>query len=334
MGGLTLRRRARGEARRGAPGAPRRQRKVAPQAATPAAVGATLLRVAVLLEAGIAPAAAWRHVAETGDHAAQRIRERIEAGRGVPEAIEREASERRGRAGSAAETWREVAAAWEIAATVGAPLAEALRGIAIALRDAQEAMDDVRIALAEPAATARLMTWLPLFGLLIGAALGFDTLGVLVSQPAGIACLVTGVALLVVARVWTGRLVRAAQPPGGAPGIHAELTAIALGGGASIDRARRLVDDSGRDRPRRGEDETAAVLELSRRAGVPAIDLLRATAAHQRHEARTVGRLRAARLGGRLLVPLGVCTLPAFLCLGVAPMLLAVLGSAPLPELP
>ncbi len=43
------------------------------------------------------------------------------------------------------------------------------------------------------------------------------------------------------------------------------------------------------------------------------------------------GRLRAAKLSTRLLIPLGVCTLPAFLLLGVAPMLLSVLASTPLP---
>src|SRR5690349_23532599 len=42
---------------------------------------------------------------------------------------------------------------------------------------------------------------------------------------------------------------------------------------------------------------------------------------------RTEGRLTASALSGRLLLPLGVCTLPAFLLLGVGPMLLSVLTS-------
>ncbi|WP_261165987.1 type II secretion system F family protein [Microbacterium sp. Marseille-Q6965] len=299
----------------------------------PAAVAATLLKIAVLLEAGTAPGAAWRHVGESGDDAARRIHERLDAGSPPVEALEEEAVGGP-RGGDAAAAWRQVAAAWEIASTVGAPLAPALRGMALALRDAQEAMDDVRIALAEPAATARLMAWLPLFGLAVGAALGFDTLGVLVSHPLGTVCLVAGIVLLAVARMWTARLVRAAQPPAGVPGMHAELTAIALGGGASVDRARGLVGASGAVTGVDHERATNSVLELSRRAGVPAVELLRATAVQQRHDARTEGRLRASRLGGRLLLPLGVCTLPAFLCLGVAPMLLAVLSTSPLPQLP
>jgi tight adherence protein B len=73
------------------------------------------------------------------------------------------------------------------------------------------------------------------------------------------------------------------------------------------------------------------VLDLSRSAGVPAVELLRASSTLARHRARVDGRLRAARLSTRLLLPLGVCTLPAFLLLGVAPMLLSVMTSVPLP---
>lgn len=289
----------------------------------PAAVAGTLLKVAVLLEAGTSPIAAWTHVAESGDAAAERIAARLAGDASVPEVLEAQHGG----------TWREVGAAWEIATTVGAPLAPSLRGIALALRDAQEAMDDVRIALAEPASTARLMTWLPVFGVVVGLALGFDVLGVLFTNAIGIACLLAGVGLLALARWWTARLVRAAQPPAGVPGIHAELTAIALGGGASIERARALVRDADTG-AHLDPEHTESILELSRRAGVPAVDLLRAAAVQQRHDARTAGRMRAARLGGRLLLPLGVCTLPAFVCLGVAPMLVAVLSSTSLPSLP
>ena len=293
----------------------------------PGVIAGTTLRLAVLLQAGATPDAAWRHLAAAGDPTAGHVARRAASGLSLAEAIEAEGAEPGGSA------WREVAAAWDVASAVGAPLADCLRSIAAALRDACEAQDDVRIALAEPAGTAKLMTWLPLAGLLLGFALGFDVLAVLFTNPLGIACLIAGIVLLVLARMWTRRLVRAAQPPPGTPGMHAELTAIALSGGASIERAERLVAEAPGG-PRPGAEATSAVLALSRDAGVPGVELLRATAAQERQSARTEGRLRAARLGSRLLIPLGVCTLPAFLCLGVAPMLLGVLGATPLPELP
>ncbi len=293
------------------------------------AVAATVLSLAVLLQAGVAPARAWTHLSQTGDEAAARIVAALAHDTPLATAI----------AEVGGSAWREVAVAYQVATTVGAPLAACLRSLSAALSDAQEAADDVRVALAEPAGTARLMAWLPLLALALGAALGFDTVVTLVATPLGLACLVVGVLLIVVAQRWTARLVRAARDAGGVPGLDAELVAIALSGGVSIERARTVVADAGALRrpdraavaatspPDAPDDVVEAVLALSRSAGVPAVELLRASAAHARHRARVEGRLRAARLSTRLLVPLGVCTLPAFLLLGVAPMLLSVMST-------
>ena len=222
-----------------------------------------------------------------------------------------------------------MAAAWDVATAVGAPLAESLRALAVALRDAQEAADDVRVALAEPAGTAKLMGWLPLVAVLLGVALGFDTFGTLVGNPIGIACLVLGAALIIGAQRWNGALVKRARagsrhprPRRRAPGDRPERR--------RLDRSRPSPR-ARRDRCARRTPATDAVLDLSRTAGVPAVELLRASSALARHRARVEGRVRAARLSSRLLLPLGVCTLPAFLLLGVAPMLLSVMTAVPLP---
>lgn len=279
--------------------------------------------LAVLLQAGAAPLAAWRHLAESGSEvAAGVVAESVEGGRPLVEAIR-----------DAGGVWRIVAAAWGIAATVGAPLGEVLRAIAAALAGAGDIRDEVAVALAEPAGTARLMLWLPLVGLLLGTALGFDTVTVLLTQPAGWVCLGAGLGLLLLARVWTRAMVRRAAPAAGIPGIRAELLVVALAGGTAIPRARALVEQELAD----GDDPTAApqaieqVLRLSAAAGVPAAELLRAEADRARRDARTAGRAGAARLSSRLLLPLGACTLPAFMLLGVAPLILSVLSMTPLP---
>ena len=273
--------------------------------------------LAVLLQAGAVPVVAWRHLADSDDPQARAVVDRVDRGVPLPDAIEAEGG-----------AWVDLAAAWEIATTVGAPLAEVLRMIAEALRDAAAAADDVRIALAEPAGTARLLLWMPFAGLLLGFALGFDTIGVIFGNVLGAACVVVGLLLVVAARLWTARLLRRARPAPGTPGMRAELVAVALSGGASIDRALHLVSQTSTSGG--SEERVRAVLELSRAAGVPAVELLRASAAQERHSARVQGRLRAAKLSTRLLFPLGVCTLPAFLLLGVAPLLLSVLASTPM----
>lgn len=282
----------------------------------PDSVGDSAQRLSVLLRTGISPASAWGFLAATGDADAVAIHTAHTRGQSFPGAI-----------AARGDRWRPLAATWRVATAVGAPLAESLRAVAAAVRDAQECRDEVRVALAEPAATARLMAWLPLVSIGLGVALGFDTIGVLTGSPIGIGCLIAGIALMVVARVWTGALTRRATPPSAMPGLHAELVAIALSGGVSIERARALADPEV-DAPDEGLDE---LLELSRTAGVPAVELLRAGASLARHRARTDGRMRAAGLGAALLLPLGVCILPAFLLLGVAPMLMSVLGASALP---
>ena len=274
----------------------------------------------MLLQAGIAPAGAWRHLAESGDAAALRVVGRVAAGATMPEAI---------LAGGGA--WRDVAAAWDVATTVGAPLAESLRGLAEALRDAHEAADDVRIALAEPAGSARLMLWLPLVGCRarVGARVRDASACSSAARSAGLPGGRTGAAPAG-STVDRARSSARRSRPRRCPGLHAELVAIALSGGVSVERARRLVAAAPRQR-RRPPAMTSSRSSLSRvRPGVPAVELLRASAASARHAARTDGRLRASRLASKLLLPLGVCTLPAFLLLGVAPMMLSVLTTTPL----
>lgn len=280
----------------------------------------TVLRLAVLLQAGVAPARAWEHLSAAGDASAVRVVAATAAGVPLADAVAAATP-----AADPPSGWREISAAWRIATVVGAPLAESLRALATALRDAHEAADDVRVSLAEPAATARLMGWLPLVGVGLAAAMGFDVAGSLLGEPLGIGCLVAGGVLILIARRWTAVLVRRAATGSDVPGHAAELLAIALSGGVSIDRARELVAAAG------AAPDAAAdgALALSRRAGVPAVELLRASSELARHRARIDGRLRAARLSTRLLLPLGVCTLPAFLFLGVAPMMLSVMSAMP-----
>ena len=287
----------------------------------------TLLALAVLLSAGGGPTRSWRHLAESGDEHARSIVRLIDRGEAVPDAI----AEQTRRTGDA--SWGDVAAAWSVAETVGAPLADTLRAVAGSVRDDVEIRADVRIALAEPTSSARLMMWLPVLGLLIGVGLGLDTIGVLFRTVPGGICLLGGIGLIVLARFWTRRLVHAAQPEPGTPGMHEELLAAALSGGVSVRRARQVLEACAEYTPSasRGSADAERVLELSRAAGVPAVELLRAAALRARSEARADGRMRGARLGTRLLVPMGVCTLPAFLLLGVAPMLISIITTTPLP---
>jgi tight adherence protein B len=72
-------------------------------------------------------------------------------------------------------------------------------------------------------------------------------------------------------------------------------------------------------------DET---LLLARHTGLAPGALLASAAADDRRRVAAARRAAAARLGVRVVLPTGICLLPAFIVLTVAPVVLALLGVA------
>lgn len=107
-----------------------------------------------------------------------------------------------------------VVAAGHLAGVLGAPLAQVLDRVADVLAAAADAEGERRAALAGPRATARVLTGLPALGVVLGAAVGADPVGVLLGGGAGTASLLAGAVFLVTGRWWTARLVRAAARAG------------------------------------------------------------------------------------------------------------------------
>lgn len=70
----------------------------------------------------------------------------------------------------------------------------------------------------------------------------------------------------------------------------------------------------------------AEPLLLSLATGAPAAVLLVSAASVCRTERRRAAEEAAARLGSLLVLPLGLCTLPSFLLLGVVPVVLTLAG--------
>jgi tight adherence protein B len=103
--------------------------------------------------------------------------------------------------------WTQMAACWEASELTGAPLAVLLENYADHLQQELDADAARRTALAGPRATSALLGWLPLLGLGLGMLMGVDPLGTLLGTPAGRAALAAGAGLLVLARVWSRRLV-------------------------------------------------------------------------------------------------------------------------------
>jgi pilus assembly protein TadC len=86
---------------------------------------------------------------------------------------------------------------------------------------------------------------------------------------------------------------------------------------------------------RNSEGHSAEILALrdalgfAALTGAPSSAILYAQAARMRRERFRSAEKRAASLGVKLVIPLGLCSLPAFICLGVVPVLLALVPSGP-----
>jgi tight adherence protein B len=304
-------------------------------ATSPGEAAAVCERLAVLLAAGVSVTTVWGYLVEDGEDGAssagaRRLRVVDEAARRGDDVVDALLATLSSAADD--DPWRAVAAAWSVSTESGAAIAPALRSFAAVLRAIERSRREVEVALAGPLVSSRIVLALPLVAVGLGVVLGFDVIGVLVGTPAGLACLAVGSALAAGAVVWVRRLTARARRSDASPGLRSELVAVAMAGGASASRSVALVD---RVLSRVGlstetEGSAASIertLALSRRAGVPAGELLRSEAEAERQRAAANGAARAARLGSLLLVPLGVCVLPAFLVLGVVPMVLSLLSS-------
>jgi hypothetical protein len=138
------------------------------------------------------------------------------------------------------------------------------------------------------------------------------------------------------------------------PAMMLELVAAMLDAGSGIGRSLELVaaaaspDYQRSLRPviaalaigadwetswRGSEGHSAEILALrdalgfAALTGAPSSAILYAQAARMRRERFRSAEKRAASLSVKLVVPLGLCSLPAFICLGVVPVLLALVPS-------
>lgn len=229
--------------------------------------------------------------------------------------------------------WRVLGAAWRIAETSGAPFAPALDRIAAALHGIAEGARKRSVLLAGPKMTATLVAWLPLASVLVSLLLGFDPIPVFFT-PLGAVLLVVGVTLQALGMRWSARLMARVERQDRVAGLECELAWIALAGGAPPALALRRVADAVSearaewiplDALRNGEP-LARALRTATAAGVQASALLLDAAGELRAQTQAALEREAERLGVRILLPLACCVLPAFIAVGVVPIVVALMG--------
>lgn len=304
----------------------------------PAELTALLDQVSMVLQGGIAPSRAWAAVAAAQEaEAPKALAQRIALG-AVPDGDDPHL--------------RALALCLRISATSGAAASSLLLHLAGSLRDLADAERARDSAFAGPKATARILMALPLAALVLGFALGADPLSVLFGSPAGLGLLALGGTLTAAGWWWMLRLLHVARGtvPHVDPSIILDVLAAVIEAGSPLAHALRAVGRALGDKPpgpelvRAGlalEQGVAATVALSRLGGELASIRSTAILAHAtgaqlapllRMQARDLRRSRArdaeaaaARLAVRLVLPTGVAILPAFVALGIVPIIIDLL---------
>jgi tight adherence protein B len=172
--------------------------------------------LAPALRAGLPPVAALRLVTRSGAASGSVPATSRPSG---SDALD-ELAEAAARGGPLAPTWaayaealsssdlRLVAATWSLCETLGSPLAPTVGTVADVVRRRRALRQRIATASAGPGATMRVLTALPLTGPLVALAVGVPP-GDLYADPAGAVSLGVGLTLLLLGRLWAGRLVLA-----------------------------------------------------------------------------------------------------------------------------
>ena len=259
------------------------------------------------------------------------------------------------------ERLRDLQLSLRMSESAGAPLATSLERAAEHAEERIDALLGRQSALAAPRATGRILSWLPLLGLGLGVLMGSDPVGVLTGSVLGALTGLLGLGLAFAGRRWTAALVHRAEvesaasngaeqtsnmPPvdtalvlellaaqlraGLAPLAALGTLAEALNSRALHTVCQRLQMGSNWGSAWSGSaagtfGELRDALAPAYTGGAPSTALLLSLAdAHRLNERRAAERA-AGKLSVALVVPLGLCSLPAFICLGIVPILISLL---------
>lgn len=245
--------------------------------------------------------------------------------------------------------------------SAGAPLATSLERAAEHAEERIDALLGRQSALAAPRATGRILSWLPLLGLGLGVLMGSDPVGVLTGSVLGALTGLLGLGLAFAGRRWTAALVHRAEVESAASNgaeqtsnmppvdtaLVLELLAAQLRAGLAPLAALGTLAEALNSRPlhavcqrlQMGSSwgsawsgsaagtfgELRDALAPAYTGGAPSTALLLSLADAHRLSERRAAERAAGKLSVALVVPLGLCSLPAFICLGIVPILISLL---------
>lgn len=214
----------------------------------------------------------------------------------------------------------------------GSAVASELEVVAELFSSRERNMKRIDIAHASPKSTARLMLGLPLVVLGMAQLLGWGVLDSIAQRPIIFVSILLGLVLLLISKVITSSLLKRAKPADSFIGFYLLGVALQISGGANIDQAQSKAADIytevfGSEPPPQELVVMEQVADLVEQKGARANELLRKQARLMQEEHQQATELNIERLGIRLMVPLGLGVLPAFVFLAIVPLMVTTLGA-------
>lgn len=221
---------------------------------------------------------------------------------------------------------------WSLALASGGSVAKAMENLSDSFASDEAHRREIELAFSGPRATAKLVGWLPVFGLGIAQLFGLNAIGVIFSKPIATVSVGLGVGLLFGGRFWAKSVLAKAQPVAGDPGLIFDAIRIGIDAGLpisaavnqSVQAAEQFLGASPNENDLSQVERMAA---RNRDAGASLSTLLVSAAQVTRDAHQFENEKKIAKLSVKLMVPLGLLTLPAFVCLAIAPIGISLLST-------
>ena len=222
---------------------------------------------------------------------------------------------------------------WSLAQQLGGPVVLALNRIIEVFERNDKNAEEVELAFAGPQSTSKVVMGLPVVALVLAQLTGMNPFGAIVGSLLGLLSVCLGAGLLVTGHYWTKRLLAKALPQSLDPGAYLDCVLIGLQAGLPLNSARETASQFFKcvfsaDVSERDVAVLDEAAELSRTTGAALTQIILSGADRLREDLRFQISNRIARLSVKLMIPLGVAVLPAFILLSIVPIAISLLSNS------
>lgn len=199
---------------------------------------------------------------------------------------------------------------------LGAPLRTVLRQLDEVELSQQRAAAELTQAMAVPKATRALLMWLPAFALVFSQLIGLSSLTAL-AHPVSLLAISLGLGLILLGRKLTNSMLL--EPKLDQSAIDSlQLFAVGIAAGLGLNQILRRYPDLA------SCSQVASLVEISKTTGCALSSLVHSSIQTEitASAASLLAQLR--ELSVRLLIPLGLTTLPAFLLFTIPPIFIGI----------